>query len=160
MATFLFKAITKNPQTGEVLALPPGAVDSFVINGPNGAGMAEVYAFARASGFGNRGVKYVVATVVPGEWEVLCVQPYIGMSAQQPVMSAQHVNGGQPSGNPYGQPGQNRATMPPDSSGFQNIGDDALSAAPDGGMMGGDDALQGTVSDLYGGGHQEVQRQM
>ena len=161
MAVFLFKAVTRNPQTGALLQLPQGAIDSFVINGPRGASAQDVFAFARSQGFGQRGVKYAVATVEPGEWEVLCVQPYVGpqgISAQQPQMSAQHVNGGQPTGLPAGQPGQNRAESEPDSAGFQNLGDDALSVGPEASMF-SDDALAGTVSDLIGGGSQEIQRQ-
>ena len=114
----------------------------------------------RANHVGSPGVKYW-AVLVPhnlAEPEVLSVEINLGVpiTAQQAQVSAQHVNGGQPVGAPVGNGMQNRPTGRQDSSGFQVLGDEVLSGAGDV-LFGAQE--DGTVSDLYGGGHFEAPRQ-
>lgn len=174
MACWLFKAITVNPQTKQPLQLPPGVVDSFVLNVPGDLSYASAAAKQQAMQYAiqlakhyNLGtpqkVRYAVALIeaTTDSVEVLCVQPYYGPGAQvqaaQPVLSPQHVQGGLP-GAPVGQPNQNRPDGVRDSSGFQDIGDAGLGAGGDNVYGSPDD---GTFTDLLQGGFGsvEVQRQ-
>lgn len=158
MPAFLFKAVQRNPQTGQAIPVPVGARTGFVINFPGNMEQAKQY--ARANAMGSPGVRYLGVELTPNlpEPMVLCVEINMGVSTpvQGPQISAAHVNGGQPVGAPMGNVNQNRSTQQADSSGFQTLGDDVLSGAGDN-LFG--DAEHGTVSDLYGGGHFEAPRQ-
>lgn len=175
MSCWLFKAMTRNPQTGQQFALPAGCIDSFVLNVPGNMTyanaqqkqMAMNFAIAEAKRM-NLGTpqkcRYAIILIEPDtdQTEVLCIQPYYGpgaaVQAGQPVTSAAHVNGGQPTGVPVGS-GQNRQEGPRDvSSGFQDLPDAALAGVGDN-MYGAMD--DGTQTDILAGGFGsvEVQRQ-
>jgi hypothetical protein len=72
----------------------------------------------------------------------------------QPVLSREHVPGGSPTGGPVSQGNRPGSQVDP-QSGFQVLGDDALSGAMDS-MYGPMD--DGTVNDIVGG--QEVRREI
>jgi len=163
MGVFWAKALTTNPQTGQPMNVPPGAVESFVVNFPGN--LQQFLAHCRQQGLGTRHVRYVVVEVPPDapEYMVMAVQPFMGHGyspqAQAPQVSAQHVNGGQPTGSPMGQAGQSRPGMQRDpSSGFQVLGDADLGTSGDA-MYGSPE--DGTSSDLIQGGwgSQEIPRQ-
>ena len=157
MPVFLFKAVTRTP-AGQPIMLPVGARSGFVVNYPGTIDQCKQY--LRANAFGSPGVRYWGIMLQPNlpDPEVLAVEINIGVpvTAQQAQLSGAHVNGGQPVGSPTGNAAQNRPTGQKDSSGFQVLGDDVLSGAGDA-LFG--DVNDGTVSDLYGGGHFEAPRQ-
>ena len=163
MPIFLFKAITKNSQTGQPLPIPAGTRSGLMLIFPGNLEQCKQY--LRSQHFGPPTVKYFGVELpyssrvgFKEEIEVLLVEVYLGvpMPMQQPQMSAAHVNGGQPIGAPLGNMAQNRPSGQKDSSGFQTLGDDVLSGAGEA-FFG--DANDGTSTDLYGGGHVEVPRQ-
>lgn len=177
MACWLFKAVTVHPQTKQPIMLPPGVIESFVLNVPGNLTNASLaqkqqamqYAIqiAKQNNLGSvdRKVGYSITLIEPNTnvIELLCVQPYYGPGAQvqggQPALSQAHINGGQPVGAPIGQPNQNRPDGLRDSSGFQDISDAGLGAGGDN-MYGSPD--DGTFTDLLQGGFGsvEVQRQI
>ena len=155
MAVFWFRAVTINPQTGHPIQLPVGVIESIVVNYPGN--MNQMKAAAAQASLGTRGVRYKVIEVPSNAEEtmVLATQISLGAAGQvnpsQPQVTAQHVQGGQPWGNPAGQQGQNRPTGMPDSSGFQTLGDMDLDSSGDGYMGGIHD---GTFTDLVRDGAQ------
>jgi hypothetical protein len=174
MACWLFHAMMVNPQTKQPIQLPPGSIQSFVLNVPGNMqyatpaqkqqAMQYAIQLAQKNNLGTpKGVRYAVTLIEPDTdaVELLCVQPYYGagaaVQASQPNLSGAHVQGGMP-GTPVGQPGQNRPEGARDSSGFQDISDAGLGAGGDNLYGSADD---GTFTDLLQGGFGsvEVQRQ-
>jgi hypothetical protein len=74
-----------------------------------------------------------------------------------PVLSPQHVQGGQPTGVPVGQPNRNAPAGERDPLGFEPIADANLSGSA-GGMFQERSDFEGTVTDMIDGGRIEVQR--
>ena len=162
MPVYWIKALARDPQSGQPLKIPAGARDSIVVNYPGN--LEQFKAWAKQNSLGSQYVRYAIVQLQNNmpETMVLCTQLALGaagnVSASAPSLSGEHVNGGQPTGTPYGNPNQGRAAGNRDnSSGFQTLGDADLGGAGDA-MFGSPD--DGTVSDLIGGGSQEIPRQI
>lgn len=161
MTVLVFTAITKHPQTGQALPILPGAMLTFVVSfpGPDFQQMppaqqqhfiAQATNYVRQQRWGTPDkCQYALSVAPPDKPAMLCA--YMG---SPPVLSAANVGGGQMTGAPVGQHGQDRAEGPVDSSGFQQLGDAALGGAQDN-MFGSND--DGTVTDLYQGGMGSVE---
>jgi hypothetical protein len=159
---YLFCAEPRFNAQQQLVPLPAGAIQSFVLNVPRTWSTQDVIRYAIQNNLGTpKQVKY---KVVPVEYNddallLLCTQISLGgqgVNAAPAVLSPAHVNGGQPTGAPIGQPMQNRPEGMIDKSGFQELGDAALAASQDNVFGGADD---GTVTDLIMGGFGSVEVQ-
>ena len=159
---YFFCAEPRFNQQQQPVPYPPGSIQGFVINVPRTWTTQDVINYARQNNLGTpRQVKYKVIPVDPNDDAllVLCTQISLGgqgVNAAPPVLSQAHVQGGQPTGAPIGQPMQNRPEGTIDKSGFQELGDAALAASQDNMFGGADD---GTVTDLIMGGFGSVEVQ-
>jgi hypothetical protein len=165
MLVFVFTAITQHPQTGAALPVLPGAMLSFAISvpGPDVSQLnpqqVQQYAtyaiqLCRQNKYGTPDkCNYTLAVAAADKPTLLCA--YYGPPGA--ALSQAHVQGGQMSGVPTGQPSQNRQAGPIDKSGFQELGDADLGGGHDNMFGPADD---GTSTDLYQGGFgaQEVPR--
>jgi hypothetical protein len=151
MIVYVFAA---PPQSqGQPQPFQAGDVTQITLACPDGTTPQQAIEAIRASGitqhmagrirFGNVAIQHVDAPRVL----------MINRIPTQPVLSREHVQGGMPTGVPTGQ-NQDRPGGPRDGqSGFEQLGDDALSMAGDAMFGAADD---GTVSDMVQG--QEVPR--
>lgn len=164
MPIYWIKALTRDPKSGQVLNVPAGSRDSIVVNFPGS--LDQFRAWAKQNSLGSQYVRYAIVQLQNNmpETMVLSVQLAMGAtgnpSASAPSLSGEHVNGGQPTGMPTGNPNQGRGAGTRDnSSGFQTLGDADLGGAGEA-MFGSPD--DGTVSDLIAGGFgsQEIPRQI
>ena len=150
MPVYLFIAQSHDPRTRQPYApLPAKHLERFVLYFPGDRVQAEQY--AKQSGLGSWRIRqydcYPLVRESPSP-VLLCFQPVMPVQ-----MSAQHVQGGQPTGAPVAQPGAEEVDGETDSMGFQNLGTGALSTAQDPMFGSGDD---GTYTDLYQGAHGTV----
>jgi hypothetical protein len=162
MATYLFEAYPAiDPQTGQPAPLPGGVITQFVLCLPGGPGSlngTQVGGYARQYGLGTQGVNYKIKEIGPQHSPLY----FPVMPQGAPNLSGAHVQGGQPSGAPRGQPRAGRPQGPRDPrSKFQTLGDADLDGAGDS-LYGGPSPDEATWSDIYVGGGfggQEVPRQ-
>jgi len=140
---------------------PVGGISKFVLFHPGNLKAAIKTAQEENLGGQNQRFQVFDAVRIGREPTLCCVERNLGQpeSGQQPQLSAQHVQGRQPTGVPQGQPGQ-----PPNSgnvdvrSGFQKLGTEATVGAFDAMYGEGED---GTYSDIVagpGGGSVEIAR--
>jgi len=130
-AVYWFQARQQDPQTGQQLAAPQaGAVESITLFHPSNR--AVMLQWAEQQHIGTPGVRYHISELpVRGSFPqpvIMAVQIAYGNgqspSAQGQAVSAQHVQGAQPTNEPHGQPGQNRPGGERDPrSRFQPISD-------------------------------------
>ena len=152
MPVYSFVAYSHDPKTGQAYPkLPPNATRKLDVYFPGA--LQQCVNYVKQQQLLPPQVHYAVYT-----WDreipqpvVLAVEPaYVQQFSgpQQPKLSKQHVHGGQPVGAPTRQ-NQGRLDDRPDpKSGFQRLGDAALSSGVDV-MFGAPD--DGTVTDLVHG---------
>jgi hypothetical protein len=143
MPVYLFLAQTHDPQTRQPLPpLPVRALERFVLYFPGDVQQAIQY--AKHNGLGQWTLRQYMCYALTQENPnpvLLCYQPVLPAQT-----SAQHVQGGQPTGPPAAQPGQQVTDGKLDELQFQKLGTGALSQAQDP-MFG--DTGDGTYTDLY-----------
>jgi hypothetical protein len=158
MPIYLFKVVNKNQQ-GQAVQVPVGVRSGFVVTFPGNLEQCKYW--LRANHVGSPGIKYWGVELPSNlrDPEILALEINLGvvLPPGQPQVSAAHVNGGQSVGAPVGNVAGNLPTGLQDSSGFQKLGDEVLSGVGD--TLFGDQG-DGTITDLYGGGHFEAPRQL